>query len=370
MSDPSVESTAEKAGDRDALDDFLPMASLETLRLRAKLLAGVRKYFDSRSYWEVETPILSHDIVVDAYLEPFATWCVGDTAKDGDGSRKESAAELFLQTSPEFGMKRLLAAGADAIFQITRAMRNGETGRHHNCEFTMVEWYRVGDTHHEQMQCVEDLVLELCDEATAYCRETTVPLRNQDPENLERPFVRMTYEEAFEKYAGCRVLSQTPHQLAALARCCQLTPPPSLGEEDRDGWLNLLFAELITPQLGTLRPVFLYDFPASQAALARISREDPAVAERFELFVNGVEICNGYHELTDPDEFRRRIEEQSRHRSQAGSRELPASNRLLAAMDAGLPACAGVALGFDRLVMCLLGRATLAEVMAFPHDRA
>jgi lysyl-tRNA synthetase class 2 len=370
MFEPSIESRAEKAGDRDALDDFLPTASLETLRLRAKLLDAVRQFFNARSYWEVETPILSHDIVVDAYLEPFATACLVDAAKGSRGSRTELAEELFLQTSPEFGMKRLLAAGAEAIFQITRAMRNGETGRHHNCEFTMVEWYRVGDTHNDQMQFVEDLILDLRDQTAAHCCETTVPLRNGDFGNLGAPFVRMTYEEAFERYAGCRVLSQTPLQLAALARRRQLTPPPSLRDDDRDGWLNLLFAELVAPQLGRLRPVFLYNYPASQAALARVSKENSAVAERFELFVNGVEICNGYHELTDPAEFRRRIEEQSRLRRLTGSRRLPAANRLLAAMEAGLPACAGVALGFDRLVMCLLGRETLAEVMAFPHDRA
>ncbi|MEX2287179.1 MAG: EF-P lysine aminoacylase EpmA [Planctomycetaceae bacterium] len=324
-----------------ARPDYLPTASLEALQQRAALLAELRQFFDSHGYWEVETPILSREVVVDAHLEPFVA--------QADG------CELFLQTSPEFGMKRLLAAGAGAIYQVTRAFRRGECGRYHNPEFTMVEWYRVGSTLIDQMDFVEKLVSHLFARGTA--------LRNQ-------PFARVTYDEAFERHAKSRVLSLETSTLIELAKNHHVPIPESLSPDDRDGWLNLLLAEIVEPQLGQDVPTFVYDYPASQAALARIRPPAVSVAERFELYISGIELCNGYHELTDADELRRRMKVQAQSRAAQGLKELPADNQLLAAMDAGLPASAGVALGFDRLAMLVLGKESLAEVLAFPFDRA
>lgn len=344
------------SGDGDPVEpgDDLPTAALETLRQRAVLLDAIREYFNASGYWEVETPILSADTVIDAWLEPFVT-------RDATSAK---SPEMFLQTSPEFGMKRLLAAGAAAIFQITRAFRQGETGPLHNPEFTMIEWYRAGDTYHDQMAFVEGLVTTVLQCGASF--DST----NERPRPTT-PFERMTYDDAFAQHAGARVLSLTADELAQLAERLGRQRPATMRADDRDGWLNLLLAECVEPKLGQGRPQFLYDYPASQAALARIRRDDRhPVAERFELYIDGIELCNGYQELTDPDEFRRRMQEQQALRESAGLPPLPDDNRLLQAMQRGLPECSGVALGFDRLAMIALAKTTLSEVMAFPVDRA
>lgn len=328
--------------------DYRPTATLAVLQLRARLLSTLRRFFDERGYFEVDTPLLSHDRVVDPHLEPFVV----------AGAR----LPLYLQTSPEFGMKRLLAAGAQAIYQIGHVFRAHELGRLHNPEFTMAEWYRVGDTHVEQMQVVEDLVVEVFSDARrAGANAAPVPLS---------PFLRTTYREAFERHTGRDVLVMTADQLIELAAERGVSIPDSFNATDRDGCLNLLLAELVEPHLGHERPEFLCDYPASQAAIARIRPDTPPVAERFELYLAGIELCNGYHELTDASELRRRMEVESRRRESEGQSPLPESIRLLAAMDAGLPACAGVALGFDRLLMLAAGAKTLAEIIPFAFDNA
>ncbi len=340
--------------ERTASGDFRPTASLATLRQRAGLLKAVRAHFDAAGYWEVETPIVSRDTVVDAWLEPFTTR--DETSADG--------SELFLQTSPEFGMKRLIAAGATAIYQITRAFRQGEHGRLHNPEFTIIEWYKTGDSYHDQMDFVEEFVAAMFHLGSELCEK---PGSSQF---FQRPFERITYDGAFEKYAGSGVLNLTADELIRLAEILKVQPPATLRTDDRDGWLNLLLAERVEPHLGSQRATFLYDYPASQAALATVRDDSPPVAERFELYVNGVELCNGYQELTDADELHRRMQQQSASRSREGLPALPLENRLLDAMRAGLPTCSGVALGFDRLAMLALGKESLAEVTAFPHGRA
>jgi lysyl-tRNA synthetase class 2 len=346
--------------------DFGPTASLAMLRLRADMMDWLRGYFRKHGYWEVETPLLSHDVCVDAWLEPFRV--PAETAGIGD--------LLFLQTSPEFGMKRLVAAGADAIFQITRAFRREELGRLHNPEFTIVEWYRVGDTCIDQMTFVEQLVTEFWVHLSDRCPRTasdSVSGESCTPDVRtcpSRPFSRMTYDEVFARALGQAGVSSTASELAHLARTRQLAAPRSLEPDNRDGWLNLLFAEAVEPMLAHEEAVFITDYPASQAALARIRPEDPPVAERFELFLRGIEICNGYQELTDPEELRRRFAAQLQLRERAGRPPLPADSRLLQAMDAGLPECAGVSLGFDRLLMTFSGARSINEVLAFPFDRA
>ena len=330
--------------------DYLPTADLATLQLRARLLAAVRRFFDDRGYFEVDTPLLSRDRVVDPHLEPF----------EFDGS----AGPLYLQTSPEFAMKRLLVAGARAIYQVSHVFRAGELGRRHNPEFTMVEWYRTGDTHIDQMQVVEDLV------AAVFRAAGEVRGLAAVPRDTPVPFSRTTYRQAFRRHTGCDVVLMQPHELAALAHERGVPIPASLEPADRDGLLNLLLAELVEPHLGKERPEFVHDYPASQAALALIRPEDPPVAERFELYIDGIELGNGYHELTDPAELSRRIAVESERRAAAGLAPLPVSNRLLAAMEAGLPPCSGVALGFDRLVMLAARKSSVAEVLPFDFQRA
>lgn len=342
--------------------EFRPSASLEILKLRAALLRATREFFDARDFYEVETPHLLRDVVIDAWLEPFATdgregpSCTTSTARD----------ELFLQTSPENAMKRLLAAGAGSIYQLGRAYRRAELGPLHNPEFTMLEWYRVGDTHHEQMQFVEEYVLSILQRAVSLDTEFGLDIA---PLAVRGPFERLAYDDAFLRYAGTRVLTLENSALRNLAVGKQITVPNSLGADDRDGWLNLLLAELVEPQLGREQPTFLYDYPASQSALAKVRTED-GVAERFELYFHGIELCNGYHELTDAVELRARMQHQSRIRIREGKRPLPLPERLLAAIEHGLPNCSGVALGFDRLVMLAAGVKTIQDVMAFPSDRS
>ena len=329
--------------------DFRPSATLDVLRLRAKLLAFTRRFFDEAGYFEVDTPILSHERVIDPNIEPFVVpW---------------SASErLFLQTSPEFAMKRLLAAGAEAIYQLGKVFRHGELGRLHNPEFTMLEWYRVGTTHHEQMDFVEKFVTVFASEVGQQS-SSSPQFSTINPQ----PFERLTYDQAFERHAGSKVLTRPTDEIVALARRLGVSAPESLLPEDRDGWLNLLLAERIEPHLGHDRPTFVFDYPASQAALACVRGEgQTAVAERFELYVHGIELCNGYHELTDAAALRARI----RRDASASEKFIPEPVRLLAAMDSGLPACSGVALGFDRLLMLSLGRDSIRQVIPFPFEIA
>lgn len=320
---------------------FRPTATLDTLRLRAKLLAFVRRFFDEAGFWEVDTPVLSHERVIDPNIEPFVVpW--------------SATQRLFLQTSPEFAMKRMIAAGADAIYQLGKVFRAGEVGRRHNPEFTMLEWYRVGDTHHDAMDFVERLLIAFLNEAS-------------QSESLSQPFVRLTYNQAFERHAGTKVLERSTQELIEIARRLRVSAPDSLRTDDRDGWLNLLLAECVEPHLGRDRPTFVYDYPASQAALARIRGDGPAaVAERFELYVGGMELCNGYHELTDAAELQSRI----RKDAAESERLIPEPERLLAAMRHGLPNCAGVALGFDRLVMLAINADCIGDVVPFPLEHA
>ena len=331
--------------------DFRPTADWKNLRLRARLLRCVREFFDSRGFLEVETPILSADTVVDRHLDPF--W-VEDLTEQTASSRR-----LWLQTSPEFAMKRLLAAGGEAIYQITRAFRREEYGTRHNPEFTIVEWYRTGDGLEEGMRLLSDLAEAVLGRGPA------------------RP---ISYREAFERHAGINPHTAAIGEIERAVGDKGIEPPAGLHPADRDGWLDLLLVECVEPHLGRSdsgkgQPAILYDYPASQAALARIRADEQngqqvSVAERFELYVDGIELANGYHELTDADELRRRNAEANRQRAADGKAKLPENSRLLRAMEAGLPPSTGVALGFDRLAMIAAGAKNIAEVMSFPIDRA
>ncbi len=319
------------------------------LRCRATLLQNVRRFFDSRGFLEVDTPVLSSDVVVDRYLEPIPVHVAEIGLNDFERPM------MWLQTSPEFAMKRLLASGATAIYQIAHAFRAGEVGCLHNPEFSMLEWYRVGDDMIEGMNLLAEFAEQLLG---------------------TEPCDRISYRDAFIQFARIDVFSSEAkvllEQFADSGELDSSTMKNADGgcEPDIDIWRNLLLTHLVEPNLGVDRPVIVYDWPASQAALSVIRNGDPPVAERFELYYRGVELANGYHELLDADELLQRNRKINGLRAQDGKRILPEESRLVEAMQAGLPACSGVALGIDRLLMIAMGCQSIRDVMPFPIGNA
>jgi lysyl-tRNA synthetase class 2 len=315
-----------------------PTAPLANLRRRAELLTTVREFFRARSVLEVETPSVSAATVTDLHLA---------SVRLADDVRSPELRRAWLQTSPEFHMKRLLAAGSGPVFQVCRAFRDGESGRQHNPEFTMLEWYRTGWDHHRLMDEVSDLL--------------TVTLGTESAQ-------RTAYRDVFRRHTGLDPLTASDGELDRCATVHGLTPPR--GRLTRDDRLQLVMTSTVEPHLGRGRPTLVYDYPASQAALACVRDGDPPVAERFEAYVEGIELANGYHELTDPLEQRRRFDADLAARAAAGLPAVSGCDRLLAALRHGLPDCAGVALGFDRLVMLACGAESIDQVIAFPVGRA
>ncbi len=314
-----------------------PSATREALRLRARILARIRAFFDARGVLEVETPTLSQAASTDPHIESFQ---IGTDA----GPR-------YLHTSPEFPMKRLLADGSGDIYQICKVFRRGEAGRHHNPEFTMLEWYRVGYDHHALMDEVDVLLHEVLQGLCSI-----------------GPTQRISYHEAFVKYAGIEPHTEGLEELAACARSHGLAVE---GELARDDWLDLLLTHIVIPRFDAGCFTFFYDYPASQAALAQLAhRADGVVAKRFEVFWGPLELANGFHELADASEQRRRFEQDVERRRARGQPDAPLDEHLLAALASGLPDCAGVALGVDRLVMLASGAEGLDEVLAFPWGSA
>lgn len=313
-----------------------PAAGLEVLRLRAQLLARARAYFQVVGVLEVETPALSSSGTTDPHILSLITV----TAR---GTR-------YLHTSPEFPMKRLLAAGSGSIYQICHVFRDHETGRLHNPEFTLIEWYRTGLDHWGLMTEVEDFLRAL--------------LGRRCP---DAPAERLSYQDAFLRHAGVDPLAA---DVTELSRCAR---GHGIGLElsgDIDSWRDLLLTHVVEPNLGRERLTFLHGYPASQAALARVDQGPPATARRFEIYLSGIELGNGFHELADPHEWRRRADIERARRRTLGLPEIPLDTRLDAALTHGLPDCAGVAVGFDRIVMLAAGRERLDEVLAFPDSLA
>ncbi|MBF0218274.1 MAG: EF-P lysine aminoacylase GenX [Gammaproteobacteria bacterium] len=324
-----------------------PTATLLRLQQRAALLQQLRRFFAERGVLEVETPQLSHAANSDPYIESFAL---------GAAARQES---LYLHTSPEFAMKRLLASGAGAIYQICKVFRQGEEGRLHNPEFTMLEWYRPGFAYRQLMDEVEALLSRLLPSAFGL----------QNGEAAER----LSYGEVMQRYAAVDPFCATPAMLdaAVAAAGIDLVQRPEAAPLDRQQQLDLLLTHVVDPALKRNHKVlFIYDFPAAQASLARLSDANPEVAERFELYLNGIEIANGFAELTDAAEQQRRFHAELALRQQRGQPCFPIDNHFLNALVQGMPEASGVALGVDRLLLAISGADSLAEVMAFPFDRA
>ena len=319
-----------------------PTATCETIERRSEIVWQLRTFFHDQGFAEVHTPIISHDTVVDLNIEPVR---IPRRNLDCQGA---GDSDLFLQTSPEFAMKRLLAAGMRAIYSIGPVFRAGERGANHNPEFTMVEWYRVGDDLQAGMALLDQLVRRAMGGAASEV---------------------ITYQEAFLRHAGIDPLVASVAELSALAVGKRLGVDASWSD-DTDTWLDLLFSELVQPKLGAARPTIVSHYPASQSALARIAEEDRRTAERFELFVRGVELANGYHELLDGGELMARNEQTEAKRVQLGRPRLPVSSRLIQAMQSGIPACSGCALGLDRLIMVAVRAQQIDEVLTFPIERA
>ncbi len=316
--------------------DWRPTAGLPALRARAAMLATARAHFAARGVLEVETPALSRAAASDVHLASVPAEVAG-------------LGRMYLQTSPEYPMKRLLAAGLGDCYQVCRVYRDGEAGRWHNPEFTMIEWYRLGFGTDALMDDVEVLV-----------RAVLAPHRA-----LGR-FERVTYREALRRHAGLDPMTAGVADLADALRAQGVVAPAA----DRDALLDLLVSAVVGPALGRDGGCFVHAYPAAQAALARLDPDDSSVAERFELYLDGVELANGFHELADPAEQRARFAADLAERARRGLPVAALDERFLAALAAGLPDCSGVALGFDRLVMVGLGLGSLAEAMAFTADRA
>jgi len=320
-----------------------PSADLFMLRARAQLLAQLRTFFVQRDVLEVDTPVLSRHGVSDPHIESVAAEFVPDGAASG--------MTMYLMSSPEYAMKRLLADGSGCIYQVAKAFRNGEAGRRHNPEFTMLEWYRVGHDLEQLMAEVAQLLDLLLLPALP---------------NIDWHF--LSYEQAFVTTLGVNPMLMRSAELQTLAQqYVDLSMPE---ETPRDTWLDLLMSHCVEPALP--QACFVYNYPASQAALARVDVDEGGhqVARRFEVYVQGLELANGYHELTDAQEQAKRFDEDNQTRKDMGKPEMPADQRLVAALQHGLPDCSGVAMGLERILMLAHGKQEIAEVLAFDFSRA
>ncbi|QQF77490.1 elongation factor P--(R)-beta-lysine ligase [Histophilus somni] len=319
-------------------EQWQPSASIQNLLARAKIIADIRRFFTERGLLEVETPVLSEFGVTDVHLSTFSTAFTSPFM--------EKSKTLWLTTSPEYHMKRLLACGSGAIFQLCRVFRNEEVSKRHNPEFTMLEWYRPHFDMYRLINEVDDLLQQILD-----CE----------------PAESFSYQFVFQEHVGIDPLSAPINELIEKARECHLDGAEN---EDRDTLLQFLFSTLVEPNIGQNKPIVVYHFPATQAALAQISTEDHRVAERFEFYYNGLELANGFNELTDAQEQEHRFNQDNRLREQLGLPQHEIDHRFLGALQAGLPNTAGVALGVDRLIMLALGAENISEVISFNIDCA
>ncbi|HEX9052589.1 MAG TPA: EF-P lysine aminoacylase EpmA [Anaeromyxobacter sp.] len=324
-------------------------------RARARLSGAVRETLGALGYEEVETPCLvpapGMEVHIQAFEAPFVP--------EGGGAPRP----LFLHTSPEYAMKRLLAAGLPRIFQLARVFRNGEVSRTHNPEFTMLELYRAGTDYAGAMEDVERLV-EACARALSPDGGARVSRGGREID-LSAPFERLTVEEAFRRHAGVdlRACGGDAVRLAGAARRAGHDPGPP-GEAFDDVFFRVML-DAVEPRIGGDRPTYLVDWPASMAALSRVKRDDPAVAERFELYAGGLELANGFTELTDAAEQRRRFVAEQEQRRRLGYRVYPLDEAFLEALGR-MPDAGGVAVGLDRLLMLLVGADAIEDVLLFP----
>lgn len=319
--------------------DWRPTASIERLRERARLLSSTRDFFASRNVLEVDTPALIGTAVTDVHLH---------SIKASVGSHTK-----YLHTSPEYAMKRLLAAGSGDIYQLCHVYRGDEQSRLHNPEFMLLEWYRLGFD-------MPALITEVMDLLDRYAQALGHPTR---------PRSQRSYRRLMREYLDLDPMDAPISQLRDLARAHHLDHH-SAAALDRDALLDFLMGSIVGPKLGTGSWCAVTHYPASQAALAQLDPQDPSVALRFEIYADGVELANGFVELADAAEQRQRFEQDNLARRAAGLADYPLDERFLDALAAGLPHCAGVALGFDRALMVCSGASSMADVMSFTMERA
>ena len=320
--------------------DWQPTARLKTLQERAAIMQQIRQFFAERGVLEVETPLLSQHAVTDPHIQSFNT---GFEATDG------KTQNYSLQTSPEYAMKRLLASGSGAIFQLCKSFRNGDVSEIHNPEFTMLEWYRPGFNLEQLMDEMDVLLQQLLTVTAAE---------------------RFSYQQLFEHYLTINPFTLSTAELAEFAQNKGIHLVGDTTLFDRDTWLQIIMGHLIEPELGHTKPVFVYDFPASQAALARLNPTNPEFAARFEVYCHGMELANGFYELCDAGEQRKRFSNDQQERVQLGYAPISMDERLLAALEHGLPDCSGVALGIDRLMMIAFKTKKIKDVLSFDWSRA
>ncbi len=317
-------------------ESYRTSASIANLRSRSRLAALARTIFDRVGFVEVHPPVLGSEFVIDRHIDPI------EVGLQIDGHARQT---YYLQSSPEAAMKRLMTSGLERIYSLGPVFRAGEFGRLHNPEFTMLEWYRVGDDMDSACDFLSSVVSEM----------------------LGRPVAkRVTFADKFHELTSFDLFSATLSDFANIASQFSLGVESSFST-DWDDWVNLIFSEVMQPKLGFGSPETITNFPASQSALARLG-EDQRTAERFEIFVDGIELANGYCELLDADELQRRSERENKLRLVDGKSMLPIPSKLIAAMRSGLPPMSGCALGFDRLVMLAVGANTLQEVLCFSSD--
>lgn len=310
------------------------------------MLSIVRRFFAIRHVLEVETPCLGQTTGTEVHLNFFSTDLL-----DSDAHQQQ---KLFLQTSPEFAMKRLLAAGSGSIYQICKAFRNCEHGPVHNPEFTLLEWYRVGFDLNQLMDEIETLMLQLFD-------GSSVTLGTSERISYQEVFLRFTGIDIFKASIPDFVRSAKNHGLAGAFDLCQ---------DEISVWLDYMFSHLVQPHLGRDNLTFIYDYPACQCAMARKKPGVPEVAQRLEVFVNGIELANGYYELVEPNEQKQRFRRELQERDKRGLPLPKLDNRFLQALEFGLPECSGVAIGLDRALMLLSGVSCIDDVLAFPISSA
>ncbi len=319
--------------------NWRPSAGVEMLRARAALLHDIRAYFLQHNVMEVETPVLSNAGVTDPNINSMRLSLQGQ-------------ADRFLHTSPEFPMKRLLCADSGDIYQISKVFRSAELGRNHNPEFTLLEWYRLNYDHHDLMQEVDSLLHALFPGELALPRSRFLSYADAILNATGKPL------EEFDAAAVRQVLHERG-----------IEPPDSLGEAI-DPWLDMLMSFVVAPAFDSNSLTFLYDYPVSQAALAKISRDSPEVAERFEVYFGELELANGFHELQNAEEQRARFENDNSVRAAQSMEQIPLDDNLIDALTSGLPACAGVALGIDRLLMAFYQKSDIKEVISFDYNHA
>lgn len=320
-----------------------PSCDLQQLRVRSQLLAAIRIFFQKKDVLEVETPLLCHTTGTDPQLDFFSS----------QFHSPPNDQILFLQSSPEFAMKRLLAAGSGSIFQICKAFRNGESGRYHNPEFTILEWYRVNFTLQDLMDEVAELLMGIV-----------------KPYLALKPVQSVSYQQIFSEKTGLDPLffnQQAYHRYAVEQGIPEAI---SICADNHVLWLDFIFSHKVQPDLGEDAFCLVHSYPAIQSSLARVNKANPDVAERFEVFVKGVELGNGFFELADVLEQEKRFDRELEYRRANLLPEVEKDGLFLAALQSGLPECSGVAIGLDRLLMVMTDSQAIDEVLAFSVSRA